>query len=172
MARTSMSDVLQLADAAQGWNFDLFIPGIPGSSSNAKQLTIKCKASEIPGFSLDPVDISLHGVKKQEAGRAIYQHTFNCTFMETIDYQTYLDFRNWRRYTRDWKGNTGTNSSQYKVNLELDLYDNAGNIGQTIIIAGAWPQDVTNVQLDGSQSSVVDFQVTFSFDYLSDQSGW
>jgi hypothetical protein len=172
MARTSMADVLSLPDSAQSWNWDLFIPTIPGSSIDPKLLTFKCKSTEIPGFAIEPVDISLHGVKKQEAGRATYTNTWSSTFIETIDYSTYLAFRGWRKYMRDWKNNTGTNSSAYKKNLELDLFDNAGNIGQTSILCGAWPQEIQAVQLDGSQSAVVEMSVTWSFDYVSDSTGW
>jgi hypothetical protein len=172
MARTSMANVLALPDAAQSWNFSLFIPRIPGSSLNSQNLTFKCKTTAIPSFGVEPVDIALAGVTKKEAGRAIYQHTFSCTFMETVDYTTYQAFRAWRDYMRSWKNNTGTNSSAYKVNLELDLYGNAGDVIQTIILAGAWPSEVADTQLDGSQSAVIDLSPTFSFDYLSDSLSW
>ncbi len=173
MARTSYANILQLPDAAQSWNFDLFFPTIPGSNLPSSNLTYKCKTSNIPGSSIEAVGIELHGAKKQEAGRATYSHTFACTFLETIDYATYIAFRQWRNYMRSWKNNTGTNSQAYKVNLELDLFDNAGLPAQTLIIAGSFPTEVTDVALSGADSaSVLDLSVTFSFDYVSDGTGW
>lgn len=168
MPRTSYANILQLPDAAQSWNFDLFFPQIPGSNGQARNLSYKCKTSELPTSKIEPVDIELHGTKKREAGRASYDHNFNATFMETIDWATYQTFRAWRKYMRDWKNNAGTDSTAYKVNLELDLYDNAGNVSQTIILAGAFPTDINQVQLDGSQNTVIELQIGFSFDYLND----
>ena len=173
MARTSYQNVLALADAAQGWNFDLFFPTIPGSAIPANNLTYKCKTSTLPASSVEPVKIELHGVAKQEAGRATYEHSFQATFMETVDYTTLTAFRGWRDYMRSWKNNTGTDSKAYKVNLELDLYDNGGNIVNTIILVGAWPTQIADVAYSGAEAgAALEIQMTFSFDYLSDSTGY
>lgn len=168
MGRTSHSDIMSLPDAAQTWNFDLRFSRIPGSSIRAERLTFKVKTTSIPGSSIEPVKIELHGVSKQEAGRATYEHTFNCTFLETIDYETYLAFRGWRDKARSWKRNTGVNSQEYKVPLELDLYDNAGAVILTLKMAGSFPTAMNEIQLDGAQSSVIDLGMTLSFDYIDD----
>lgn len=167
MARTSYAKVLALPDAAQTWNFDLFFPLIPGSGT-ADDLTVKCKTTALPGSKIEPVEIELHGTKKVEAGRAQYDHTFQATFLETVDYATYLKFRAWRDYMRSWKRNTGANSSGYKVNLELDVYDNAGNVSQTMVLAGAFVTEINEVAYNGAESQAVEIQATFSFDYIDD----
>jgi hypothetical protein len=166
MARTSLQNILSLPDAAQAWNFSLFFPTIPGSSLS--NLAYRCISTTLPASKIEPVSIELAGVKKQEAGRAQYDHTFQATFLETVDYASFMAFRAWRDYTRSWKNNTGTNASQYKINLELDLYDNAANISQTIIMAGAWITDIADVTLSGAESTAVNMQATFSFDYIDD----
>jgi len=171
MARTSYSNVLALPDAALQFQFDLFFPTIPGGG-NAQNLTYKVKGTSIPTSKIEPVVIELHGGKKQEAGRAQYDHTFTCTFMETVDYSTLLAFRAWRNYMRSWKNNTGANAAAYKVNLELDVYDNAGNIMQTLIMAGAWVQDIAEVTLNGASSEAVEISITFSFDYIDSGNSW
>ena len=172
MARTSHADVMSLPDAAQTWNFDLLFPQIPGSNISPELLKFKVKTTSIPGSSIEPLKIELHGVAKQEAGRATYEHTFNSMFLETIDYQTYLAFRQWRDYMRSWKRNTGTNSSAYKVRIELDLYDNAGETGQTIVLVGAFPTTMTEINLDGGQTAAIDISMAFSFDYIEDAAGY
>lgn len=146
----------------------MFFPSIPGSSLAPTGLTYKCKSTALPGSTLEVVKIELHGVAKQEAGRATYEHTFSAVFMETIDYTTYQAFRAWRDYARSWKSNTGASSQAYKVNLELDLYDNAGNKGSTVILAGCFPLQIQDVTFDGSQSAIYELTTQFSFDYLDD----
>lgn len=168
MARTSHANILSLPDAAQSWNFDLRFPRIPGSSLSAENLTFKCKSTSLPSSAIEPVKIELHGVAKQEAGRATYEHTLTAIFLETIDYATYQAFREWRDYMRSWKRNSGTNSSAYKVRLEMDLYDNAGAVVRTVALAGSWPTTIAEVQYDGAQSTAIDINMTFSFDHVDD----
>lgn len=168
MARTSHANVQSLPDAAQVWNFDLRLPTIPGSSLSPEMLTFKCKSTNLPTSSVEPVKIELHGVAKQEAGRATYDHTFTSVFLETIDYTTYLAFRAWRDYMRSWKRNTGTNSQAYAVRAELDVYDNAGAVVNTMILVGSWPTAINEVAYDGAQSAAVDLTIQWSFNYIDD----
>jgi hypothetical protein len=172
MARTSYTQIKSLPDAAQQWNFDLFFPSIPGSSNTPTNLTYKCKTTGIPESSVETVKIELHGAAKQEAGRVTYTHTFNALFLETIDFSTLNAFRGWRNFMRSWKDNKGTDSSAYKVNLELDLYDNAGNVVNTMILVGAFPTSIGETQLSGSASEAIDITMTFSFDFIQDSTGW
>jgi hypothetical protein len=166
MARTSHAHVMNLPDAATTWNFDLFVPAIPGFGQN--NLTYKCKTTTLPQSRIEPIKIELHGVGKQEAGRALYEHTFTAMFMETVDYKTYEAFRNWRDFMRSWKNNTGTDSAAYKVNLELDVYDNGPNLVKTVILVGAFVTDIGEVAYNGAESVAVEMSITFSFDYLKD----
>lgn len=167
MSRTSYDKVLALPDAAQTWNFDLFFPLIPGSG-DGRELTYKCKGTALPGSKIEQLMIELHGTQKAEAGRALYDHTFTATFLETVNWKTYTDFRAWRDYMRSWKRNTGANSSGYKVNVELDVYDNAGNVAQTFILAGAFVMDINEVQFNGAESQAVEMSINLSFDYIDD----
>lgn len=169
MGRVSHADVMGLPDAAQTWNWTMFIPSIPnGGGSAAQQLTIKCKTTEIPSSKLSQLKIELAGVSKQEAGRAEYDHTFSTTFLETVDYQTYLAFRAWRDYMRSWKNNTGSDSRAYKRNLELDMFDNAPEVGMTVKLMGAWPAELQAIPLDGAGQEAVMISVQWSFDYIDD----
>lgn len=168
MARTSHANVMSLPDAAQSWNFDLRFPNIPGSNLSAEQLTFKCKTTSLPSSAIEPVKIELHGVAKQEAGRATYEHQFTATFLETVDYATLMAFRQWRDYQRSWKRNTGTNSSAYKIRASLDVYDNAGALVRILNLPGTFVSTINEVQYDGAQSTALEMSIVFSFDYVDD----
>lgn len=167
MGRSSLQNVLALPDAAQTWNFDLIFPNIPGGGDNVK-LTYKCQSSEIPQSTIEALEINLHGVSKREAGRATYMHTFNASFLETVDWATYMAFRKWRDSARSWKNNSGTDSSQYKVNLEMDMYDNQPKTAMTIKPLGCFPTEIAAVNLNGSEGAAIFLTVTFSFDSIDD----
>ena len=168
MARSSLYDALSVQDPAQTWNFDLFLPNIPGSS-DTRDLTFKCMTADLPGMGLDPVEVPLHGVTLQYAGRAIYTHTMNVTFLETADWGTREKFRRWREVIRSWTNNSGSFASTYKVTGQMVLYNDLPQVVRTINLYGLWPETINEVQMDGGQSGIVQQTIQFRYDYVQDQ---
>lgn len=168
MGRTSLQDVLSLQDPAVSWNFDLFLPAIPGSS-DTRNLTFKCMTTDLPGATIEAVGVSLHGVELQFAGRKTYTHTLNATFLETADYDTREKFRRWQESMRSWKNNTGTLAAQYKVTGQVVVYNDIPAVMKTVNVIGMWPETMAEVPLDGSQSSLITLQIGFKFDLWDDQ---
>lgn len=162
MARSSLADVRSIGDPAQSWNFDLFLPTIPGSS-DSRDLTFKCQTTDLPGMGLDNVDVSLHGVTIPYAGRAIYTHTMNATFVETRDWSTREKFRRWRELARSWVNNSGSYYSTYAVDAEIALYDDLPQVVRTVKLWGLWPETIAEVSLDGSASNLILQTVTFRY---------
>ena len=167
MARTSLADVSSIPDPATSWEYDLFLPAIPGSA-DTRQLTYRCQSTALPGMALDPVEVALHGVTLKFAGRAIYTHTFESVFMEGSDYATRGAFVNWRESARSWVNNTGTQSSAYKVNAQIVVYNSLPSVVRTVNIFGLWPETVGDYPLDGTASTLLTLTVTWQFDYLTD----
>jgi len=167
MARSSLFDVQSVGDPAQSWNFDLFLPTIPGSS-DTRDLTFKCMTMDLPGFGLDNVEVPLHGVVLNFAGRAIYTHQTNVQFLETSDWSTRSKIRKWRESIRSWKNNTGSVSSVYKVNAQMVVYNDIPQVMRTINVYGLWPETYGEVNMDGGASNTVQPQVTFRYDWTDD----
>jgi hypothetical protein len=167
MARTSLANVSSIADPATSWEYDLFLPTIPGST-NTSQVTFRCQSSALPGAALDPVEVALHGVVLKYAGRAIYTHTFESVFMEGSDYLMRTTFINWRESARSWLNNTGTLASAYKVNGQIQVYNSIPNVVKTVNIYGMWPETVGDYPLDGTASNLLTLTVTWQFDYTED----
>lgn len=168
MARSSLWDVRSIGDPAQSWNFDLFLPTIPGSS-DARDLTFKCKTTDLPGFGLETLDVALHGVSIPYAGRAVYTHSLNATFLETRDWSTRDKFWKWRELARSWKNNSGSYYSTYAVDgVELVVYDDLPQVVRTIKVWGFWPETIAEVNLDGSASSEVLQTITFKYAFTED----
>jgi len=165
MARTSLYDVQSIPDPAQSWEFDLFLPSIPGSS-NTNQLTYRCMSAVVPGTEIDEVRVPLHGVELVFMGRRNYTHTFNTQMLEAIDWQTRAQLKAWMDAGRDWITNTGSQSSTYKVNLQLVLYNDMPQVAQTITIFGAWPKAIQDVSLNGGASEHIAPEITWTYDYI------
>jgi hypothetical protein len=167
MTRSSLNDAQAVADPAQSWNFDLFLPSIPGSSSTSA-LTWKCMSSGLPGFAFDKVLVPLHGIELVYAGRKTFTHSFQSVFMEASDWSTRSQFYAWSESMRSWVNNTGTFASSYKVNGQLVVYNDLPQVSRTITCMGMWPETVADVALNGAQSDLVSLDITWSFDYLTD----
>lgn len=167
MARSSLFDAQAVADPAQSWNFDLFLPAIPGSS-DTRALTWKCMSTGLPGFSFDKVTVPLHGTELVYAGRKIYSHSFQSVFMEAADWSTRSQFYVWSESIRSWINNSGSFASAYKVNAQLVVYNDLPQVTRTVNVMGMWPEQVADVPLDGSNSNLVSLDITWSFDYVQD----
>lgn len=167
MGRSSLQNVASLQDPAQSWNFDLFLPSIPGSS-DTRDLTFKCMSTDLPGASLDVVKVDLHGVTLNFAGRATYTHTMQVIFLETADYSTRDKFIKWRESIRSWANNTGTLAATYKCNAQLVVYNDLPQVTRTCNVYGMWPETIADVPLNGAESNAVTLTITFSFDYFED----
>lgn len=168
MARSGLFDVLSLQDPAMSYNFDLFLPNIPGSS-DTRDLTFKCMTTDLPGVGLDNVDVALHGVTIPYAGRKIYTHTLNATFLEDSGWGSREKFRRWNESTRSWTGNSGSLSAAYKVNAAIAVYDDVPQLVRTCSLIGLWPETIGEVNLDGGASNLVTLQITFRYSYWEDQ---
>ena len=162
MARSSIQDTLSLGDPAQLWNFDLFLPIIPGTS-DTRHLTFRCQSTDLPGTALEPVEVALHGVTIQYAGRRIYTHTMNVVFLETFDWTTRQLFTNWIEIARSWRNNSGTYFSTYAVSGLIVMYDDLPAVSRTTQVNYMWPESISEVQLDGSQSGVVQQSISFRY---------
>lgn len=167
MGRSSLTDVLSLQDPAVSWNFDLFLPSIPGSS-DTKDLTFKCMTTDLPGMGIEAVETPLHGVVLNYAGRKIYTHTLNATFMETADYMTREKFRRWSESIRSWPNNSGTLAAAYKVSAQIVVYNDIPSVVRTCNVAGFWPETINEVALDGGASNLVTLQIGFRYDFWID----
>ncbi len=165
--RSSLQDVLSLQDPAVSWNFDFFLPNIPGSS-DTRDLTFKCMTTDLPGSGIEPVEVALHGVTLMYAGRKIYTHTMNVTFMETADWATREKFRRWQESMRSWIKNSGTLAAQYKTSGAIAVYNDIPELIRTTSITGMWPETINEVTLDGGASNLITLQIGFRYDYWDD----
>jgi hypothetical protein len=165
--RTSLDDVLSLQDPAMSYNFDLFLPTIPGSS-DTRDLTFKCMTTDLPGVGLENVDVALHGVSVPFAGRKIYTHSINSTFLETADWATREKFRRWNESARSWTGNSGSLAAAYKVNAQIVVYNDVPEVVRTCNVIGLWPETIQEVQMDGGQSGLITLQIAWKYTHWID----
>lgn len=166
MARTSLENIMSLGDPAQAWQFDLRLPIIPGSSDTT-DLTYRCMTSDLPGSQVEPLDVALHGTQVPYMGRRMYTQTINIQFLETVDWETCRKFVRWHDIARPWRALGGTRggvgSLVYRATAFLDLYNDANEVVRTVRIMGAWPDNVQDMQLDGSATAALQPNISLKY---------
>lgn len=167
MARTSLQDTRSLPDPLMQYNWDLFIPIMPGTP-NSRAFTIKAMTTSIPGSQIEKVEVPLHGVVNNYAGRPMYSHQLQITLLETRDVGTRDMIRRWQRLARDLITNTGTYKEIYSTTVEMVLYDDLPSEVKRLKLIGCFPESLDDSSVDGSQSAAVNINVTLCYDYIEE----
>lgn len=161
--RSSLDNSRAVGDAFQTWNFDLFVPSMPGGG-DSRSFSAKIQTTSVPGVTIEPVIVPLHGNELLFAGREVFAHTLEATVLETRDMSTRNAVRRWMSFARSQRKNSGTFKSQYAVTVELVLYDDIPSPVKSIFLESAWPSAIGDLALDGSASTAGSYSVTFSYD--------
>lgn len=164
MPRISFEQVNSVPDILDQTGFELVMGAIP-LAGGSEDLTIKCQNVSIPGFSTEAFEAMMHGHVKRFRGRKMYPRQLNATFYEDSRFLTHTKLRQWMEFIAGSEsGNSQGFQDEYSVIAELRVYNTVGQIISNNRMEGFFPQDVPDVQLDGSASQGVSVAVTFSYD--------
>jgi hypothetical protein len=165
MTRTSLQNVMSLADPAQSWNFDVFFPYLPGSASSS-DLTFRAMTTDLPGTSLDVVEAALHGVVIPYAGRRMFTQRMDLTLMETSDWGLRNRLTNWVATARDWVSNSGNFWATYAISgVQLVTYNDVVQPSSVTQLTGVWPISIADVPLNGGESALVSVKLSMAYCY-------
>lgn len=163
----TLNEINEQTDVMDSQHFRLLFGNIPGSE-DSRPLTILCQTAVIPGVTVEPVEVSLHGHTVRFRGKQTFSGTFSVGFVEVSSYEIMSRLRKWKEFT------VGTNSAtsqgfknRYSVTAELEVMDITGVVADRLKIFGVWPSEVPEVQLDGQSSQAMLVQPTFTFDYFT-----
>ena len=167
MSHVTLDEINEQTDAMDSEHFQMLFGSIPGSS-DTRPLSINCQTAVIPGITVEPIEVALHGHTVRFRGKQTFSGTFSIGFVENSAYEI-------QRRLRAWKESVvGTNTAtsqgyknQYAVTCELQVFDTTGVVADQLKIFGVFPSEVPEVQLDGQSSQVMLIQPTFSFDYFT-----
>lgn len=162
--RPTLTDLNNLEDPMPAMNFEFLLGNLP-AGLNADKLAIKCQTASIPGSSIEPMEMALHGQVLRFPGRKIYPGTMSCTFVEESNMGTQRVLRTWMEKI---KSSDTSKSSGYKrdvaVQARLNVYDTTNTLKDEIDIFGLWLSELSDIQLDGQSSQIMLVQATFTYD--------
>ena len=162
MPRTGLDDVAGLADPLMQYNFDMVVSNMPGGGDTTA-FKHKIMTTSIPGITIEPVTVDLHGVSIEYAGRKQYPRTLAFEILELRDMSARDALRGWHDLTRD-DNSLGEYYEVYTTDVDLQLYDSKNNLVRTIRLIDCWLESFDDAGVDGSASTPV--TVTGNLRYL------
>jgi hypothetical protein len=172
--RSSLAEVLAIADPLYSDNFELYFPELPqigtGKTGNDGGLRLQCKTATVPGISNEAQDVTLHGFKLQTAGRTVFQNTLSVTYLETRTLSIQRVLKNWVNSVRDFRTQKSVGKLNYVAHGQLHLYNEVGEIAGTIFLYNCFCAEVQDISMDGNSANVTEVSATFRYDF-ADESG-
>lgn len=166
MAKPTLQEMMQLPDPAQSDHFEFIIADIPGGGSGSSgSLRIQCQQVVLPGKSIEPVSQETSGNQLQHVGRSLYSHDVSITFIETRMYTAHKAIRNWIEYCRRHETQLGHYKAEYAKTATLKAFDQKGTTIEEFTLYGVWPNQLPDVQYDGTSSSIIMIAAGFQCDW-------
>lgn len=143
-------------------------PGAFGSAQ--QQVTFRARASSLPGDSISSIPVSYFGREIKVAG----VHSFpdwSFTVLNDEDFALRNAFERWMSGINSHVSNLRipqfiTGDGGYQQDAYVTQYGKAGEVLKVYRIVGAFPVDVSAIDLDwGSADTIEEFAVTFAYQW-------
>jgi len=137
----------------------LFFPGL-----DEFNFTFKCKAAQLPGKTLGVIELPYFGRRIKVAGDQTFQE-WTVTVINDESFNARRAFERWMSGINEHVSNLRTNVS-YMADGEVLQYDKEGNVINTYKFRGAWPSDISPIDVSWeSNDTVEEFTVTLQFQW-------
>lgn len=148
-------------------NFEVRILN-PVNSTADIQVPFLCKAAQIPGSTLNNIDINYFGRPVKFTGNRTFED-WTVTIYNDEDFAIRNALEQWSNSINGFQSNirTGTGSSlEYKSDAQVVHYGKNGNVIRIYRFIGLYPLTIAPIQLDWDSGQEIEtFDVTFAYDY-------
>lgn len=169
-------------------HFTLEIPLIANVQGDPETILIQCQSATKPGVTVDEVAVALFGHTIVYAGRKVFNHDLNVTYVENVRGTIMRMFEKWAELIRGsvtqhgrFKGadttgggaaGGGGGSNGYAVNGKFSIYDNVGVLVLEYTLYNMWPATIPEVSYDGTASNLITHAIGFKYDWYERTGGY
>ncbi len=141
-----------------------------------QQSRFMCKASSLPGSTINPVPVPYFGREVKVAGNRTFQD-WTVNIINDEDFVIRNAFEQWHRGINENVANIRSRGaistsplfpgSSYAIDAEVYQYAKMGGAPiKGYRFVGMWPNDIASIELDwGSNDTIEEFSVTLSYQY-------
>ena len=144
-------------------------PGITGAAAANLDSPFKIRATTMPGFTINNIELPYFGRFIKVRGIRQFQD-WTVTVIQDEDFLVRDAIENWQNAINRFQLNTEQfpaitgGAEEYKGSGTVLRYRKDGDLARSYTLDGIWPIDISPVPLDWSSNEIEEFQVTFSVD--------
>ena len=144
-------------------------PVVLAGGNPSQQFALLCKASQIPGQDLAPIELGYFGRKIKVAGDRTFPE-WTVTVFNDEDFLLRSAFERWSNALNMHQANLRDPAAQfqtgYKTKATVTQYTKIGTPAKAYDFIGVWPSNVQPIDLAwDNNDSVEEFQVTLQYDW-------
>ena len=143
------------------------IVNFPAYAAGDTELTsFMCKGAQLPGSTIAQLDVPFRGRQLKIAGDRTFEN-----WIITVINDTGMEVRNamerWMNGMNEHVNNTGlSNPTDYQADMAIEQLDKAGNITKTYTIRGAYPINVSAIELSyETNDQIEELTVELAYQY-------
>lgn len=160
-----------VGDGARPNLFEVSMP-FPAFSSPGdaqRKLTFMCRSSALPGSTIGVVPVQYFGRELKFAGNRTFAE-WTMTIINDEDFVVRNAFERWlngiNSHNFNVRNPVALNPGTYTVDGEVYQYGKTGNTLKKYRITGAFPTDVSPIDLDwGSNDTIEEYTVTLAYQW-------
>ena len=146
--------------------FPTYTPDLVGTG---QALTFLCKTAQLPGSTVGTVPLFYFGRELKFAGNRNFAD-WTITIINDENFKVRKAFESWMNginsHGTNLRNPIAGNPSGYSVDAKVDQYDKAGNIIKSYKFVGAFPVDLSPIDLDwGSNDTIEEFSATLAYQW-------
>jgi hypothetical protein len=141
----------------------------PDAVNSAQALTFLAKSAQLPGSTVGTVPLYYFGRELKLAGNRNFAD-WTLTIINDENFKVRRAFEGWMNGMNSHAGNVRNPQAQgatsYSVDAKVDQFDKVGNIIKSYKFIGAFPVDLSPIDLDwGANDTIEDFTVTLAYQW-------
>lgn len=139
-------------------------PGYAGG--NAEQTSFMIKAAQLPGSTINQIDVPFRGRVLKVAGDRTFPE-WTVTVINDTDFGVRDAFEAWMNGINAHAANTGlTNPTDYQVDMFVEQLDKDESVIKRYDFRGAFPTEVAPIELaNDNNDAIEEFTVTMMYQY-------
>lgn len=142
------------------------------SHGDSEKVTLMAQSTGIPAIMTEPIKRRYAGVEYTYAGRNSSPKIYRLTVWDDQDLHAYKYFQSWINLTNDPDDGSRVVPSEYMREVVLKMLDASGESTNTTAefkFSHAFPTEISEVSLSYEMSSMVTYDVLFSFNTRSNE---
>jgi len=138
-----------------------------GSAASSK-LTFTCKAAQLPGSDITPINVPYFGRMIKMPGSRVFQE-WTTTIINDEDFLVFDALTSWMNAINSHAGNineAGNSSLDYQSTADVIHYGKDGSAIKTIKVVNMWPSSIAPIDLGWENNDQLEeFTCIWQYDY-------